>query len=226
VKSSRVLVGFCLLLFAGCASDPLAGQRMARYTPDVDGRTLHATSASTVDTSDADAAGPAKDVPAVPSAPRRTLEAGDTVAIYLRGIPNPEDIQDIVDDQGHISLSLLGPVRVAGRTTSEVERIIEDAYIQGGYYTKINIIVVSQEAQYFVRGEVKREGKYDLQGDMTLIQAIAAAGGYTRFANPRKISIIREDDILECDAVRIEDRKEEDPRIKPDDVVVVPKRRW
>lgn len=219
---------------SGCAYDPLAGQRLARYTPDVTGRRLYEAAPETAPETVPPANGETADA-GEPDAETgrgfrkptlRVLEPGDKVAIYLRGIPKPEELQDIVDDQGNISLSLLGLVSVAGKTTSEVEREIEKAYVAGGYYTQINVIVVSQEANYFVRGEVKREGQYDLQGDMTLLQAIAAAGGYTRFANARAINIIREDEIIEADAVRIEDRKADDPRIKPDDIIVVPKRRW
>ena len=154
------------------------------------------------------------------------LARGDAVLLYLRGIPNPEDINDMVDSLGNVTLPLIGKVRVEGLTTAEAEATIEKLYIDGDIYKSIDVIMVAKEGEYFVRGEVKREGKYPVRGELTLLQAVAEAGGYTDFAKDTEIKVIRGDHDMTYNARRIETRRDSDPVIKAGDIVIVPRRRW
>jgi polysaccharide export outer membrane protein len=154
--------------------------------------------------------------------PGKALGRGDRINVFLRGIPKPEDVMEVIDDDGDITLPLVGTVRVAGMSTAVAEKTIMQAYIDGDFYSKITVIVVTQEDEYFVRGEVNRQGKYELTPGLTLLQAIPAAGGYTDFAKPSDIKIIRGDEVLRVNAERIEKRREKDPLIRPDDIIIVP----
>lgn len=154
---------------------------------------------------------------------QRILSRGDRIMISLRGIPRPEEIKNVVDGLGEVTLPLIGQVSVSGLTTSEAERLIESTYIDGGFYRKINIIVVAEDKVYFVQGEVARQGKFSMSGDVTLLQAITEAGGYTAFANPKKIKVIRGDQVLFYNARDIADGKETDPPILADDIIMVPR---
>ena len=154
----------------------------------------------------------------------RLLRRGDRVRIYLRAIPSPEDLSDEVDEQGCITLPYLGQMMVEGKTTSRVEAEVAKAYVAGEIYAKIDVIVVVEADEYYVRGQVKGEGRYALARDMTLMQAIAAAGGYTDFAGPR-VQVIRGQTVLNFNMKRIERRKDPDPLIAPRDIIVV-RRRW
>ena len=154
---------------------------------------------------------------------QRILSRGDRIMISLRGIPRPEEIKNVVDGLGEVTLPLIGQVSVSGLTTSEAERLIESTYIDGGFYRKINIIVVAEDKVYFVQGEVARQGKFSMSGDVTLLQAITEAGGYTPFANPKKVKVIRGDQVLFYNARDIADGKEADPPILADDIVMVPR---
>jgi polysaccharide export outer membrane protein len=131
----------------------------------------------------------------------------------------------VIDDLGQVTLPLLGPIELASQTTSEAERKIERAYIDGGYYIRISVIVVAQEEEYFVRGEVRMPGRFPMRGDLRLTHAIAAAGGYTDFAKVTEIKIIRGEEVTVHNGKRIEQRREEDPMIRAGDVIVVP-RHW
>ena len=89
------------------------------------------------------------------------------------------------------------------------------------------MIVVPEPEECFIRGEVKLEGRYQIKGDLTLLQAIATADGYTDYAERSKISIMREGKkAMVYDATKIEKRKIPDPLIKPGDIIVVPRRRF
>ena len=242
-----VLLVFCV----GCAGPSVSQRRLAKYVPDVSGRKpwdwekqlrrsgtvpgavtpgAAATNAAANVAAPIAGAGagetPSTNVVTAPVGPARmsrALRRGDKLIIYLRGIPKPEDIVEIVDGLGFVSLPYLPPVKVVGITTSEAETRIERAYIDGGYYSRITVIVVAQEEEYFVRGEVKRPGRYALAGDTTLLQAIVTAGGYTDFANPRKIRVSRGEEIEVFNGERIEQRKDPDPLIEAGDIVIVPR---
>jgi len=237
------------LLVAGCASPPLfvEDHRLARYRPDVAGVVIpeqrtpllkpverttprHKTATiklgKPVRTPEKPVGLPAKAKKAEkPDPGQRLVQRGDELRIYLTGIPNPEEIVDVVDDLGRVNLPLIGGVSVEGKTTSKAEDLITRAYVRGGYYKKINIIVVPQMEEYFVQGEVRRQNKYFLSGDLTLLQAISEAGGYTPFANRKKIKVIRSGNVSFYNGKKIEQGKVDDPIIQAGDIIVV-SRRW
>jgi protein involved in polysaccharide export with SLBB domain len=158
--------------------------------------------------------------------PAELISRGDKLMMDLRGIPTPEGINDVVDNAGNVTLPYIGEVKVEGMSTAAAEALIEKLYIDGGYYKKIDVIIVAEVGDYFVNGEVKREGKYPVRRDLTLLQAIAEAGGYTDFAKSTEIKIIRGDMNLTVDAERVEKRLDRDPLIKAGDIIKVPRRRW
>ena len=55
------------------------------------------------------------------------LKVGDVVQIYLRGIPTTDAIEDVIDEDGMISLPLINEIQAAGMTASELERSIRRA---------------------------------------------------------------------------------------------------
>lgn len=232
-----VIAGVTLMaLFSGCFSGSMRGKRLARYSPRVSDRSPWLWDRGSAQDSPSEPysrqtdsrrqKGPDVYVSGEKESPlSRALRRGDRIVVYLRGIPKSEDIMEVVDELGSVTLPLIGTVKVKGKATSEAENLIEKIYIDGGYYNKINVIIVAQADEYFVRGEVKREGRYPLSGDLTLLQAIAVAGGYTDYANRRKVQLIRSDKKLFFNASKIEHRKEKDPLIRPEDIIVV-HRRW
>lgn len=246
--ASLAAVGLVMAM-SGCATDPFANQRVAAYVPDVNSAermpwTPDAAGAS-VAVPGADEGGevatPATrgstEAPVIEAGSDATvavqsksaglgrlLRRGDRLMISLRGIPRPEDVSEVVDDDGHINLPLIGLVKIEGISTAEAEKAIQSAYVSGGFYRDINVIIVAQEDAVFVRGEVTRPGKYPLVGDTTLLMAIAAAGGYTDYANPRKIRVIRGDEVHNLNATRIEARQEDDFLLHPNDIVIVERR--
>jgi len=149
------------------------------------------------------------------------LQTGDRVTISLRGIPSPSEIEDQIDEKGSVNLELLGVVAIGGLTTSEAERKIEHAYVASEIYQRINVTIVTERGEYFVRGEVRQPGRFPLPSGITLTEAIAAAGGYTDYARPTRVRIIRGAQVILADATRIEKRLDPDVIIKRNDTIVV-----
>jgi polysaccharide export outer membrane protein len=236
-------------LLAGCASSPLAGKRMARYQPNLSGLDLRTKPEEAKVSSAEEPArerrvrlplrlGPgrrtvgeatAREQPVDTPEPaeERRLKRGDKVFISLLGIPPPEakTYEDFVDGQGKVRLPHIGSVRIEGMTTAEAEEHIQQLYtVTHGIYKSISVTVNSQFDEFFIRGEVMKQGRIQYPSGLTLLKAITLAGGYTPFANRKKIKIIRGEEVLRFNAERIELRKDPDPVIRRGDLIIVPRR--
>lgn len=88
-----------------------------------------------------------------------------------------------VRPDGRISLPLAGEVEAAGKTPAELQAGLAKAL--GPYIQDAAVAVLVREingTRVFVLGEVTRPGGFPLRGPMTVVQAIALAGGRTEFA--------------------------------------------
>lgn len=100
----------------------------------------------------------------------------------------------LVRPDGMISIPLLGdvqasactPARLAGELESKLKK-----YIQNPSVT-VQISQIHSKVVYLL-GEVTKKGPIDLAPGMTVLQAIASAGGLTDYANSKKIYILRND---------------------------------
>ena len=97
-----------------------------------------------------------------------------------------------VRPDGMISLVLVGDLRAAGRTPMQLSDDITERlkkYIQDPVVTVVVLAVNSQKI--FLIGEIGHVGPVMLTPGMTPLQAIAAAGGLTTFANSKHIYLLR-----------------------------------
>lgn len=152
-----------------------------------------------------------------------TLRPNDPVMITLRSIPKPEEIEEIVDEEGYVNLPYIGRVEAAGLTSSELEQSIQRSYIDGDFYRQVTVTVVIAAQSYYVRGEVKKPGRYQIVSGVTLVRALAAAAGFTDFANPKKITLIRGGNNRVHNYWDMETDPEKDVGIEAGDVIVVPR---
>ncbi len=152
------------------------------------------------------------------------LRPGDSVIVILRTVQS-EQFEMVVDENGDIKLPYIGPVRAAGRTAREVEDQIQKMYIEGKIYRFITVNVLVPTRSYFVRGEVRNPGRFPLAGSVRLLQAIAAAGGFTDFADITDIRLTRGDKTYRLNGREIERNPEKDIEIEAGDTIVV-KRTW
>jgi len=97
-----------------------------------------------------------------------------------------------VRPDGKISLPLLNDVQASGLTpiqlseelTKELKKFITDP--------QVTVIVTEINSQrVYILGEMTRPGAYPLLPGMTVLQALSSAGGFTQFANMKKIYVLR-----------------------------------
>jgi polysaccharide export outer membrane protein len=97
-----------------------------------------------------------------------------------------------VRPDGKITLPLIGDIVATGRTPIELRDAIRDDFKE--YITNPTVTVIVVEAVIataYVTGEVNHPGAVNLQGPLTVMQALALAGGLKDFADARNIRILR-----------------------------------
>lgn len=150
------------------------------------------------------------------------LKPSDPLVIFLRGIlPRDDQIENVIDEDGYIKLPYLGAIMAAGLTTSQLENEIQRLYIDRQIYKHLTVNVVMPSQSYYVQGEVRNPGRFPMITGVTLLQAIAQAGGYTDFADRSDVRVNRAGQVNRYSAKEIEKHPESDIRIESGDIVIV-----
>lgn len=176
---------------------------------------------------------------AAPGQAAPSLEGAQLPADYTIG---PEDILGIVfwrepemsgdvtvRPDGRITIPVIGEVQASGRSPEELQKAIVTATSK--YISDVNVVVVVRtinSRRIFVTGRVTSPGTYPLMGPLTVMQAIAIAGGLTEYADPKNITVLRTENgqprTLRFNYQDVSKGKnlEQNVRLKPGDTVVVP----
>ncbi len=105
----------------------------------------------------------------------------------------PELSGDVtVRPDGKISLPVIGDVQAAGLSPDALQRVVQAAARK--FVADPNVAVVVRaihSRKVFVTGSVATPGAHALVGPLTVLQAIALAGGLTEYADVKNISILR-----------------------------------
>lgn len=97
-----------------------------------------------------------------------------------------------VRPDGKISLPLLNDVQAAGLTPTQLAEQITDSLKKFVTNPQVTVIVTQINSQrIYILGEVNRAGAYPLLPNMTILQGLSSAGGFTQFANLKKIYMFR-----------------------------------
>jgi polysaccharide export outer membrane protein len=97
-----------------------------------------------------------------------------------------------VRPDGKISLPLLNDVQAAGLTPSQLASAITTGLKRFVSDPQVTIIVSQINSQrIYILGETTRPGAFPLLPGMTVLQALSSAGGFTQFANTKKIYVLR-----------------------------------
>ena len=97
-----------------------------------------------------------------------------------------------VRPDGKISLPLVGDVQAAGLTPTELQNELEASFTKYLTDPDVSVIVAEIRSQRVnVLGQVQRPGTYALIPPMSVIDAIATAGGLREFAKPNKMYVLR-----------------------------------
>lgn len=120
----------------------------------------------------------------------------------------PQDVLDIdvwqekeltrtvpVRPDGRISLPLLNDVQAAGLTPTQLAELLTTKLKKFVTDPQVTVIVTEINSQrVYLLGEVSRPGAYPLLPGMTVLEALSSAGGFTIFANLKKIYVLRRED--------------------------------
>jgi polysaccharide biosynthesis/export protein VpsN len=97
-----------------------------------------------------------------------------------------------LDGEGYFALPLVGEILAGGRTARQVESEVETALKSGGYLVEPQVsIEVLNYRPFYIIGEVNQPGSFEYVSGMTVINAVALAGGYTYRADQDDIIISR-----------------------------------
>lgn len=99
-----------------------------------------------------------------------------------------------VRPDGKISLPLLNDVQAAGLTPQQLAAEITANLKRFVTSPQVTVIVSQINSQrVYILGEMSRPGAYPLLPGMTVLQALSSAGGFTMFANMKKIYVLRQE---------------------------------
>jgi polysaccharide export outer membrane protein len=121
-----------------------------------------------------------------------------------------------VDDTGFVRLPLIGPVKALARTAHQLEGDVSTALLDG--YLKnprVNVEIITYRPFYII-GQVNRPGQYAYTSNMSALDAIGVAGGFTDHAVESTVHIRHQGEVKEYDLAL-----DETVRIRPGDVVRV-----
>jgi polysaccharide biosynthesis/export protein len=168
------------------------------------------------------------------------IQPGDQLAITVLE-DDTLNRQTLVLPDGRISMPLAGSVQAAGRTVEAVESTIADR-LASNFAVRPNVFVsvvtVAEEEleetfPIFVIGQVGDPGVREIEPGTTLLQAIALAGGFDRFAATKRIQLRRMDSatgqerlfLFNYNAVERGGAIQSMITLREGDVIVVPERR-
>lgn len=120
-------------------------------------------------------------------------------------IISPEDVLDVevwgnpqlsrtipVRPDGKITLPLIDDVEAAGLTATDLATAISARLKKFVTDPQVTVIVTTVNSQHiYILGEVNHSGIVPLVPKMTVLQALSSGGGFTVFANPKKIYVLR-----------------------------------
>ena len=137
--------------------------------------------------------------------------------------------QVLVRPDGRISFPLAGEIMAAGRSVEDVRIELEKRLKKYVPDAPVTVVLTQlQSSRIYVVGKVNHPGMFTVQGEITVIQAIALAGGLDRFADKDDIYVLRriqhDQKSLSFDYSKVSHGKDLESNISlvPGDTVVVP----
>jgi polysaccharide export outer membrane protein len=130
---------------------------------------------------------------------------------------------------GKISLPLLNDLQAAGLTPTQLGAEIVEKLRATIVHPQVTVIVAQMSnLRIYILGQVNRGGAYPLVPDMTVMQALSIAGGFTPYANVKKVHVMRKENgadkiyPVNCKEVISGRKTEQNIHLKPGDTIVVP----
>ncbi|HEX7501107.1 MAG TPA: polysaccharide biosynthesis/export family protein [Polyangia bacterium] len=125
--------------------------------------------------------------------PEERLGIDDVFEVRVLGEPDLSGSYRIAAD-GTVDYPFLGRVSVSGMRSGDMQELIA-AKLANGYLKQPQVSVMVKEwhsRKVLVMGQVQKQGSVDYFTNMTIVDAIAAAGGFTGIASKNSVTLRRE----------------------------------
>lgn len=149
--------------------------------------------------------------------PEYRLQTGDELAIAVFGQPDLSG-KFAIDGAGNLSLPLVGTVHAEGQTQPGLQDSLVEALKAFLVSPKVTV-QVTVFRPFYILGEVNKPGSYPFNAGITVRQAVATAGGYTKRARTGTVEVFHAGQ-TDKDATEAP----EDYLLQPGDTVQVGKR--
>ncbi|QJB55327.1 polysaccharide biosynthesis/export family protein [Pseudodesulfovibrio sp. zrk46] len=158
------------------------------------------------------------------------LGAGDVLEVSVWGDEALTRPNVIIRPDGKVSFPLVGDMVAAGKTVEQLRKEFEKRIQE--YVSDAPVTIMLQQLgspQVYIVGKVNRPGVYLMSGQITVLQALALAGGMTPYAESDEILVVRagkegKQQYLPFDYVKAVagDGLEQNINLQPGDTVLVP----
>lgn len=155
------------------------------------------------------------------------LGPGDVVKIRIYREPDLSSVYRI-DHRGMISLPLVGQLKIGDLTPSAAEAYIRASY-KKGYLRNPQVVLFVKEyhsKKIFIFGEVQKPGTFRYESNMSIIQAVTLAGGFSRTAWKNRTNVTRvingQEKKLIVPVEAIGQGRKANFYLKPGDIIFVP----
>lgn len=148
-----------------------------------------------------------------------------TISVFQEKDLSLEEVP--VDASGNIIFPLIGQIEVAGKSSAEVSKMIASRLGERFLVNpQVSVLIKTSVSQKVtVDGEVKEPGVYPMQGNTSLIQAVAMAKGSSSIADLQQVVVFRTIGNTRYaamfDLAAIQTGRASDPQIRGDDIVIV-----
>ncbi|MEK7729734.1 MAG: polysaccharide biosynthesis/export family protein [candidate division KSB1 bacterium] len=168
--------------------------------------------------------------PAATMLPEYRIGLLDDLEIRVQFHERFNDMAKVRPD-GRITLQEIGELYVLGLTANEVDRLITEAYAKNIHAPEVTVFVRNfANRSIYVLGEVGKPGRIDLMPNMTVLQALAAAGGTVKGAKMNSVVLLRPGSNGNLQALRLDLKRGaiqnglvQDQTLLPQDLVFVPR---
>lgn len=147
------------------------------------------------------------------------LGASDSVKITVFG---ESDLSStfVVKGDGTISYPLIGEISVQGLNARDVEKLLYKE-LSDGYLVNPSISVeIASFRPFYILGEVRAPGSYSYSNGITILKAVALAGGFTYRANKKHVQILKTRE----SGSELYDKTSVNAPISPGDIILVKER--
>lgn len=131
------------------------------------------------------------------------IQSGKAINITISNVPEQDKVTITgvypVSESGMINMPFIGLVRAAGLQNQDLANNLQSRYKSAGIYTNPTIQVINNnqtgmvdQETVTVGGQVRRPGPVPYAKELTLWQAVQAAGGATEFGSMKRVTLYRD----------------------------------